>query len=147
MGNTWVQRKTRDFTLQRPMSENPFLLFFFFFFFFFASCSKSPSQKSATPHSQHQSLPWQLSLSRPCVWEWVKKKWGREKCEQGRGGAAWNGEKKRKKSKKKRKRNEGERVSGTLVPLWVVGRRWCYLLLTNPMVTCSKVRLHFYLNA
>jgi hypothetical protein len=32
MGNTWVQRKTRDFTLQRPMAKNPFLLLFFFSF-------------------------------------------------------------------------------------------------------------------
>jgi hypothetical protein len=28
MGNTWVQRKTMNFTLQRPMAKNPFLLFF-----------------------------------------------------------------------------------------------------------------------
>jgi len=71
-----------------------------------------------------------------------------EKERRGTGGFAWmpreKGKKKEKRrTKGKRKKGERERERGTLIPLWMVGRRLCYLLLTNPVVTCGKVGFSF----
>jgi hypothetical protein len=49
----------------------------------------------------------------------------------------------REKEKEKMKR---EKMSGTFVPLWVVGRRWGNLLLANSVVTCGRIKFSYFLN-
>jgi hypothetical protein len=47
--------------------------------------------------------------------------------------------------KEKEKKMKKERDSETCVQLWVVGRRKCYLLLANRVLTRENGRLHFIL--
>jgi hypothetical protein len=44
----------------------------------------------------------------------------------------------------KRERKGRQRVIGTLVPLWMVGRRYGDLLLPNPVVTHGRIRFSLF---
>jgi hypothetical protein len=51
---------------------------------------------------------------------------------------------KKKKKTKKEEREKGRKISsGACVTMWVVVRRWCNLLLANPVVTRGRVGFSF----
>jgi hypothetical protein len=53
-------------------------------------------------------------------------------------------ERKKKKKTKKEEREKGRKISsGACVTMWVVVRRWCNLLLANPVVTRGRVGFSF----